>query len=256
MAELIVIGYPDETTAAEAEKQARHLADELLIQPDAIAAIVRRKDGTFQVTTNHHAVGAGATWGMFWSVFFGLLLFVPVLGMAIGAGLGTLFGKLEQAGIDKEFTGEAYPAEGTRIGFLPQDPRLDPSKDVLGNVEEAVAKTRAFLKRFDELNEKMAGELSEAESEKLMAEYQKVQDAIVGVKTIVLRLPISARIDSAMVDRWRLIATPSSEATKSPAITLHRLKSGRIPSRIALGRTSHPSETASSNEYEYKIPSG
>ena len=73
-------------------------------------------------------------------------------------------------------------------------------------------------------------------------------DAIVGVKTIVLRLPISARIDSAMVDRWLLIATPSSEATKSPAITLHRLKSGRIPSRIALGRTSHPSETASSNE--------
>ena len=53
-----------------------------------------------------------------------------------------------------------------------------------------------------------------------------------------------------------LIATPSSEATKSPAITLHRLKSGRIPSRIALGRTSHPSKTASSNEYEYKIPSG
>ncbi len=103
MAELIAIGYPDETTAAEAEKQAQHLADELIIQPDAIAAIVRRKDGTFQVTTNHHAVAAGATWGMFWGVFFGLLFFVPVLGMAIGAGLGTLFGKLEQAGIDKEF---------------------------------------------------------------------------------------------------------------------------------------------------------
>ena len=82
------------------------------------------------------------------------------------------------AGVEKDFAGEARPAEGIRIGFLPQDPRLDPSKDVLGNVEEAVAKTRALLKRFDELNEKMAGELSEAESEKLMAEYQKVQDAI------------------------------------------------------------------------------
>src|SRR6266496_5810319 len=93
-----------------------------------------------------------------------------------GAGKSTLLRIM--AGMDKDFAGEAHPAEGIRIGFLPQDPRLDPSKDVLGNVEEAVAKTRALLKRFDELNEKMAGELSEAESDKLMAEYQKVQDAI------------------------------------------------------------------------------
>lgn len=103
MAELIAVGYPDERTALEAEKEAQHLADELIIQPDAIAAIVRHKDGRYQVTTNHHAVGAGATWGMFWGFFFGLLFFVPVLGMSIGAGLGALFGKLEQAGIDKEF---------------------------------------------------------------------------------------------------------------------------------------------------------
>ena len=100
---------------------------------------------------------------------------IGVLGLN-GAGKSTLLRIM--AGVDKDFAGEARPAEGIRIGFLPQDPRLDPSKDVLGNVEEAVAKTRAFLKRFDELNEKMAGELSEAESEKLMAEYQKVQDAI------------------------------------------------------------------------------
>ena len=103
MADLIAIGYPDETTALEAEKEAQHLADELIIQPDAIAAVVRHRDGKYQVTTNHHAVGAGATWGMFWGLFFGLLLFVPVLGMAMGAGLGALFGKLETAGIDREF---------------------------------------------------------------------------------------------------------------------------------------------------------
>lgn len=103
MAELIAIGYPDETTALAAEKEAQHLAEELIIQPDAIAAIVRHQDGKYQVTTNHHAVGAGATWGMFWGFFFGLLFFVPVLGMAMGAGLGALFGKLEKAGIDREF---------------------------------------------------------------------------------------------------------------------------------------------------------
>ena len=100
---------------------------------------------------------------------------IGVLGLN-GAGKSTLLKIM--AGLDKDFAGEAHPADGIRIGFLPQDPRLDPGKDVLGNVEEGVAKTRAFLKRFDELNEKMAGDLSEAESEKLMAEYQKVQDAI------------------------------------------------------------------------------
>jgi uncharacterized membrane protein len=103
MSDLIAIGYPDETTAIEAEQEAQHLAEELIIQPDAIAAIVRTKDGKYKVTTNHHAVGAGATWGMFWGFFFGLLFFVPVLGMAMGAGMGALFGKLEKSGINKEF---------------------------------------------------------------------------------------------------------------------------------------------------------
>ncbi len=100
---------------------------------------------------------------------------IGVLGLN-GAGKSTLLRIM--AGVEKDFAGEAFPAEGTRIGFLPQDPRLDPSKNVLGNVEEGVAKTRALLKRFEELNEKLAEELSESESEKVMAEYQRVQDAI------------------------------------------------------------------------------
>jgi len=100
---------------------------------------------------------------------------IGVLG-ANGAGKSTLLRIM--AGVEKEFSGEATPAEGTRIGYLSQDPRLDPSKTVLGNVEEAVASTRALLARFDELNEKLASDLSEAESERLMAEYQRVQDAI------------------------------------------------------------------------------
>jgi uncharacterized membrane protein len=103
VAELIAIGYPDETTAALAEEEAQRLAKELIIQPDAIAAIVRTKDGKLKVTTNHHVVGAGATYGMFWGFLFGLLFFVPVFGMAVGAGLGALLGKFEKSGIDKEF---------------------------------------------------------------------------------------------------------------------------------------------------------
>ncbi len=100
---------------------------------------------------------------------------IGVLG-ANGAGKSTLLRIM--AGVDHDFAGDAKPAEGTRIGYLSQDPRLDPSKNVLGNVEEAVASTRGLLHRFDELNEKLATDLSEAESERLMAEYQRVQDAI------------------------------------------------------------------------------
>jgi sulfate-transporting ATPase len=100
---------------------------------------------------------------------------IGVLGLN-GAGKSTLLRIM--AGVDKDFAGDAAPADGTRVGFLPQDPRLDATRDVLGNVELAVSATRGLLKRFDELNEKMATDLSEAESDKLMAEYQKVQDAI------------------------------------------------------------------------------
>jgi uncharacterized membrane protein len=131
MADLIAIGYPDETTAIEAEQEAQHLAEELIIQPDAIAAIVRTKDGKYKVTTNHHAVGAGATWGMFWGFFFGLLFFVPVLGMAMGAGMGALFGKLEKSGIDKEFQAQVKDMlkPGTSALFLVVE-KVTPDKAV------------------------------------------------------------------------------------------------------------------------------
>jgi uncharacterized membrane protein len=103
MADLIAIGYPDETTGALAAEEVRRLSSELIIEPDAVAVIVRDKEGKFHVHTSHHPVGGGATWGMFWGMLFGLLFFVPVFGMAVGAGLGAIFGKIEKSGIDKEF---------------------------------------------------------------------------------------------------------------------------------------------------------
>ena len=120
MADLIAIAYPDETTAVLAEQTAQQLAEDLIIQPDAIAAIVRDKSGKFKVTTNHHAVGSGASWGMFWGLLFGMLFFVPFFGMAIGAGFGALFGKLEKSGIDKEFQQQVRDklAPGTSALFL------------------------------------------------------------------------------------------------------------------------------------------
>src|ERR1700730_15305650 len=103
MAELIAIGYPDETTAAQAEKEGERLGPDLIIHTDQLAVIVRDKEGKYHVTTNHHAVAGGATWGMFWGLLFGLLFFVPVFGMAVGAGLGALMGKLTKSTIDKAF---------------------------------------------------------------------------------------------------------------------------------------------------------
>jgi uncharacterized membrane protein len=103
MATLIAIGYPDEATAEAAEVAAQKLAKDLIIQPDAIAVVSRDKEGAFKVHTRHHAVGGGASYGMFWGLLFGMLFFVPFLGMAVGAGLGALMGKVAKTGVDKEF---------------------------------------------------------------------------------------------------------------------------------------------------------
>ena len=103
VATLVAIGYEDEATALDAARAAEALADELMLQPDAIATVVRDERGTFRVATSHHAVGTGATWGMVWGLLFGVLFFVPFLGMALGAGLGALVGRLERSGVEKEF---------------------------------------------------------------------------------------------------------------------------------------------------------
>lgn len=82
------------------------------------------------------------------------------------------------AGIDSEFTGEAFAAEGLKIGFLSQEPALDESKDVFGNVEDGVRVKRDLLKRFEDLSMKMGESMSDAEMDKLMEDHGKVQDQI------------------------------------------------------------------------------
>ena len=165
MADLIAIAYPDETTALEAEQEAQRLAKDLIIQPDAIAAIVRDKEGKFKVTTNHHAVGAGATWGMFWGLLFGMLFFVPFFGMAIGAGFGALFGKLEKSGIDKEFQEQVRDklAPGTSALFLVVE-KVTPDKAVaaLGKFGGAVIKSSLSEQAERELQEALHGEVEPA----------------------------------------------------------------------------------------------
>jgi ATP-binding cassette ChvD family protein len=100
---------------------------------------------------------------------------IGVLGLN-GAGKSTILKIM--AGVEKEFLGEAYPADGISIGYLHQEPRLDPSKSVLGNVEEGVAATRALLTRYDELNAKLGEELDADAMEKVLEELGRLQDRI------------------------------------------------------------------------------
>ena len=100
---------------------------------------------------------------------------IGVLGLN-GAGKSSLLRIM--AGEDQSFVGEAFPAEGTSVGFLHQEPRLDPVKTVLGNVEEGVADIRALLTRYDEINAKFGEEMSPDEMDKVLAEQGKVQDQI------------------------------------------------------------------------------
>jgi sulfate-transporting ATPase len=82
------------------------------------------------------------------------------------------------AGVDKDFLGEAQPMPGLRIGYLPQEPQLDPAKDVRGNVEDGVAETRDLLRRFEEVSAKFGETLSDDEMTALMEEQGKLQDRI------------------------------------------------------------------------------
>jgi ATP-binding cassette ChvD family protein len=104
---------------------------------------------------------------------------IGVLGLN-GAGKSTLLKVM--AGVETEFQGEAWPAEGTKVGFLQQEPQLDPEKTVLGNVEIAVSSTRGLLKKFEDVSMKLGDpDLDPGDMEKLIEEQSKLQDKIEAV---------------------------------------------------------------------------
>jgi uncharacterized membrane protein len=122
MATLVAIGYPDEGTAEQARETAAKLEAELIIQADQIAAISRDAQGKYHVHTVHGgaSAGGGAVWGGFWGMLFGLLFFIPFAGLAIGAGMGALFGHMGEKGIDKAFQQQVrdYLQPGTSALFM------------------------------------------------------------------------------------------------------------------------------------------
>jgi uncharacterized membrane protein len=160
MPDLIAIAYDDTTTAMSAMDEVHHLANDLVIQPDAVAAIIRSEDGKYRTVTNQHEVGAGATWGLFWGFLFGILFFVPVLGLVLGAGLGAIMGKITKAEIDKSFQDQIRDAlqPGTSALFLiVEQMTTDKATDGLSKFGGNVIKTSLSKEAEAELQEALHG---------------------------------------------------------------------------------------------------
>jgi energy-dependent translational throttle protein EttA len=130
---------------------------------------------------------------------------IGVLGLN-GAGKSSLLRIM--AGEDTEFIGEAFAADGITVGFLPQEPRLDASKTVRGNVEEGVSEIKALLDRYDELNMKLGEEMTPEAMDKLLEEQGRLQDRIDAVNA----WEIDSKLELAM-DALRC-PPPDSEVTK------------------------------------------
>src|SRR5688572_25255377 len=129
--------------------------------------------------------------GIYLSFFHGAK--IGVLG-ANGAGKSSLLRIM--AGADDDFIGEAFPADGLKVGFLPQEPQLDPDKDVRGNVEDGVADTRSLLTRFEEVSAKFGEDLSPDDMEKLLEEQSRLQDRIDAVNAWDLDRTVELAMDA------------------------------------------------------------
>ena len=130
---------------------------------------------------------------------------IGVLGLN-GSGKSSLLKIM--SGEDTEFIGEAFPADGITVGFLHQEPHLDPIKDVKGNVEEGVAETKALLDRYDELNMKLGEDLAPDVMNKVLEEQGRLQDKIDAVNA----WEIDSQLELAM-DALRC-PPPDADVTK------------------------------------------
>ncbi|MDQ6950629.1 MAG: energy-dependent translational throttle protein EttA [Mariprofundales bacterium] len=122
---------------------------------------------------------------------------IGVLGLN-GSGKSTLLKIM--AGLDQEILGEAHAAAGIQIGYLSQEPELDPAKDVRGNVEDGVAETKALLDRFNEISAAFAD--PDADFDKLMDEQGKLQDEIDAANAWDLDRKLEIAADALRLPEW------------------------------------------------------
>ena len=124
---------------------------------------------------------------------------IGVLGLN-GAGKSTLLRIM--AGIDKELLGEARPQPGIKIGYLSQEPQLDPAKNVRGNVEEGVGETIALLNRFNDISMQFAEPMSDEQMNKLLDEQSKLQSEIDAAGAWELEHKLEIAADALRLPPW------------------------------------------------------
>lgn len=124
---------------------------------------------------------------------------IGVLGLN-GSGKSTLLRIM--AGVETEYMGEARPQAGIRIGYLPQEPALNPQKNVRGNVEEAIAETKALLDRFNDISMKFSEPLSDEEMNALLEEQGKLQDAIDAAEAWELDRKLEVAAEALRLPAW------------------------------------------------------
>jgi len=132
---------------------------------------------------------------------------IGVLGLN-GSGKSTLLRIM--AGLDTEIDGEARPQAGIKIGYLPQEPELNPDKDVRGNVEEGVAETKALLDRFNEISMKFAEPMDDDQMTALLEEQGKLQDAIEAEGAWELDRKLEIAADALRLPEWEADVTKLS----------------------------------------------
>jgi sulfate-transporting ATPase len=124
---------------------------------------------------------------------------IGVLGLN-GSGKSTLLRIM--AGVDQDYIGEARPAPGIKVGYLPQEPELDPAKNVRGNVEEGVAETKVLLDKFNEISEKLAEPMSDDEMTRLIEEQGRLQDGIDAADAWDLERKLEVAADALRLPEW------------------------------------------------------
>ena len=124
---------------------------------------------------------------------------IGVLGLN-GAGKSSLLRIM--AGTDKEHDGEARPQPGIRVGFLPQEPVLDPDKDVRGNVEEGIAELKSLVDRFNAISMRFAEPMADDEMDALLQEQAKLQDAIDAAGAWELERKLDVAADALRLPPW------------------------------------------------------
>ncbi|MDH3411243.1 MAG: energy-dependent translational throttle protein EttA [Gammaproteobacteria bacterium] len=124
---------------------------------------------------------------------------IGVLGLN-GSGKSTLLRIM--AGIDTEIHGEARAQSGIRVGFLPQEPQLDPNKDVRGNVEEGISEIKSLLERFDQVSASFAEPMDDEQMNRLLEEQAKLQDAIEAANAWEIDRKLEIAADALRLPPW------------------------------------------------------